>query len=60
MVIPIDIMRYLSNHYFTVNQRAIESHCNGESMAPLEAIAMANYLIPAIYHPQKQLSQRHH
>jgi len=50
-VILIDIMCVLSNHYSTVNQRAIAmvkqwlsngaigSHCNGKSMVPLEAIA---------------------
>jgi len=115
MVIPIDIMPAISNHYSTVNQRAIAmvnqwlhwkplqwpitlsrlyitlknsfrngtveshcngyshwhharsqqllfhgestSHCNGKSMAPLEAIATANYLLLAIFRLQKQLSQ---
>jgi hypothetical protein len=31
---------------------------DGESMAPLEAIATANSLLLDIFHPQKQLSQR--
>jgi len=57
-VILIDIMRVLSNHYSTGNQRAIAMvkqwrHCNGESVAPLEAITMANYLLLAIFHLQK-------
>jgi hypothetical protein len=48
-VILIDIMRVLSNHYSTVNQRAIAmvnqwhhwKPLQRQSMAPLEAVATA-------------------